>query len=489
VAQLLTCSIDAGSSSLIGYWTLDNVLTDASASANDATAVNTVPFVQTVDADVCYGSNQYCYAQFSSAGGGTSDGITRGQPFIVTAGTPALLVSLTTSYVDFTAPAGVTLNVVDPNGNAYGTATDTHGVFVQLTGGVPTLIAVIQPIAGPWTVTVTAPGTAAFVLAFQTFPSATLPGTIQATLQPVYGGASRASNGQALGLSLPGWVTVAAATVGAALAVAAVAVSAPVAIVAALVTVTAAAAPTVVSLARNLSSASHREMVSVAATGMQLDRFSTAMILADAAYDGATKSLWSARLQLTYTYAMTVWHERIDVYAAEFTNANMVASLQEPGVVFISAASHGRPAYLQGYRNPLSAPDEKVLLPDTYPAAAAKGIIFHFCACHTGVSCGPALVAAGASAFLGYTERFQFSILNDVEMIRPDSMIDFTLLSAKTAGEAQDAAVAAYERAVDTFKRSGMVHEAAMLEWDRDHLVGPRTSSAYGNVEAVIGGG
>lgn len=490
VSQLLTCSVNALDGSLIGYWTLLYSLEDGSGTGNRMIARGSVPFTETFDADVCYGGNQYCYASFTNTAGGMSASVTRSQLFAVAESTPALIISLTASREDFSAPAGVALTVLDPDGNTYASAQNSETVFVRTADGVPTLIAVVNPVAGNWTVTATANGRSPFVLAFQTVPNSDIAATIQATLEPVYGSAPYQSDRLVVDFGLgglPSWVVAGAIVVGAAIAAASIIVTAGVtapAVLAAIAIIGSTEVVTAVALTKGLTRSGDTALTQAAANLMQLDPSTITVILADADYDPLTRGLLQAREEKTYLYAVSSAFQRTVIQRAQFTNAEIVAALQNGHVGYLTASSHGLSDAILGW--PQESKNEFVLKSGTYPKQAVSGIIFHFLACYAGRDCGPALVTNGASAFLGYTERFQYTNTRRDIMLEPDMVVDEQLLNGATVGAAQAAAVEMFNKNIALLRDWGNLFEAAMLQGDRDAFVGPNTDAKYGSTGATI---
>ena len=494
VRQLLTCEVQE-SRSLIGYWKLDGTATDSSATGNNAHVDRggSVPWVQTFDADVCYGNHHYCYAAFASQGGGTSATVSRAQLFVVDENTPVLIISLATSHDDYTAPPGVSLTVVDPNGLSYTTAQNSDTVFVQVVDGVPTLLTFVPPPAGTWIVTTSAPGTASFVLAFQAMPVAELPETIEATLEPVYGSGVIAD-----AFGMPLWVTAAAYVVATAALAASVVVvaglTAP-AVLSAIVMIAAVDVATGTMLIQNAEGHGAATLNPQAAHMMQLDPSRIRVITADCPCESfpdfnELTELRKIRAETTYvTLTSSTSYKRVRLKADEFTNANVRAALQLPGASFMTASGHGIQdgivcCVVKDGRN------EIVLQPSAYEEGSLENIIFHFLACWTGRICGPELVKKGhAAAFLGYSGPFVFNLGQvAVQMLEPDAIIDTKILGGSTTGEAQTAAVELYEEKIRFFTATDPLPDvAARLRTDLDNLVGPNTELDYGSPFVRIG--
>lgn len=483
VAQLLTCSIDTSAPSLIGYWTLNNTLDDSSSIGNGATTSGTVPFVQTFDADLCYGPSKYCLTAMINDGSGASSVVTRAQQFLVYPETPMLLASVTSDFLSLDVPANLTVSLVaveEPDTYSFGKEKlNTDSAYVGVSNETAWMFVILNPIPGPWEIGIEAPGNVAFALSVQAIPNNDLSTAMQSALEPVYG--TRVADTDVSFLSVWGWVAVGAAAIaGAVFIVATVGTGAP-AVATALLAIGGAgtfgaAGYHVVRAATDYLKAqkNYPQNVPQAAANMAgLNPSPTpwpVFLLVDTAYDDATKALLQQRRDQFYGLLLTEQVTCIFLQEVDANSSMVIGTLaqQSPNVTYCSASSHGRPTYLTGYM------DQSRILEVGKIEPAVANIIFHFLACNTGKECGPAIVKAGGAAFVGYKERFIYVIEAGKRMLEPDIQFDLEMMTkGRTVGEALEAMVDKYQDVIADYRQNGYITRAADLQTDLDRLVGP----------------
>lgn len=471
---------------LVGYWAMDENLTDQSPTANNGTSTGAVSFVQIFHCDDASGDNHYEYIGMRNQGVAAGErgavnaaAVTRHQEFDVVARTPGLFGALVTAVGDFTFPAGAVLTVTDPAGTSYNGSRNDATAYVEMAGNSIRLIAVNHPMPGTWVIEVTAPGNVTFQLLLQTVPSSAIADTIEDVLKPIYGPRHQDRKRTEAGVPAWGWAGMAAATIGLGLlTIATLGATAPV-----LAGVIAAVAVTdtaiVVAAAQQLPN-DQGDHVYVDA-GANMGQFGVAnnvVIRADANNDEATRYLYEQRVEY-YGYLTSTDFKRVRLVKSKFTNATVNAALQEPGVRFFTCSAHGQNSYLLG------GDGKEVLWVGRYPAAAASGKVFHLLACRTGKNLGLDLVKNGATAFFGYTLPFVVLIREREAFVWCDLRVDYQLTQGKTTGVAQDVAVATFKEKIKLFEDAGKHNAAVILQQDLDIFVGPR-DAGYGDPNALI---
>jgi hypothetical protein len=202
------------------------------------------------------------------------------------------------------------------------------------------------------------------------------------------------------------------------------------------------------------------------------------IVRADANNDSATKPLYAGRVEF-YGYLTTKDFSRVILKGANFNASNVNAELQQPGVRYFTSSSHGKTWYIIG------GDHQDVLRVGRYPAAAANGKAFHLLACSAGATLGLDLVKNGATAFFGYTSIFTLLLNKAHGMVFCDNVVDYQLVDGKTAGEAQVAAVAQFNKQIQAYENAGDHNAAVVLQGDLDIFVGPN-DTGYGNPNARI---
>lgn len=471
---------------LVGFWPMDGNLNDASPTKNNGVATGSVGFDQIFHCDPAYGGNDYAFVSIANEGtagartaASVAGPVTRRQEVEVTEGTPSLLGALVTGVTDFTFPQGAILKITGPGGTVYDQDRNDDMAYVQMQGGSVRIIAVHDPQPGTWIVETTAPGDLTFQLLFQTVPSSNVAGTVRQALQPIYGSEGSPTAVMTDAGSTLGWAFMAAATVGLGiLTIATLGATAPV-LLGALAAVAVLDTAIVVAAAQQIPEDQPASVfVDAAANMCQFEAVQNVIVQADANSDDATKMLYVGRVEF-YGFLTTKAFRRVRLKGTKFTSDAVNAELQQPGVRYFTASAHGQPSYILG------GDGHEVLWVGRYPAAAADGKVFHLLSCRAGGTLGRDLVSNGATAFFGYNAPFQLLVGERYGFIYCDSVVDYQLVEGRTAGEAQSAAVAQFNRQIKAFEDQGKHNAATVLQLDLEMFVGP-SDAGYGNPDARI---
>lgn len=485
---------------LVGFYPMDGDLDDLSPTHNTGVGTN-VTFVQIFHCACAYGDNDFSYANINNDQGelqrkrsrdlGAAANVSRTQLLEIEDGAQALLATVVTSADDLTFPAGITMKITDPDGVVYNTAKNTERVFVNVVGGRPVYVAVLDPKPGTWIYEITAPGDASFQAICHTVPSGNIAGTFQDTIEPIFGDEDEASRRKRSSWSAWNWVAASATVLAVGVAtVATLGTATPVllgAVAAMSVTSTAIAAVAVTDLGPNPTAT----QLTHAATNMaQLTPpGDAAIITGDANSDEGTKPLYDSRTRELYPALITASpYTRVAFKgltskrkSKPFEKSQVEAALLQPNVVLMTSSSHGKETYINGANL-----DSKILKVGSYNKTCAKGKMFHFLACNAGAQLGPDLVSNGAKAFFGYNDKFQFGtseLTRDV-FVYCDARIDLALVEGKTAGQAHQAAIDAFNAKIKEYGASSEMGKA--LTHNLGILVGPLTDLKYGDKNATL---
>lgn len=153
--------------------------------------------------------------------------------------------------------------------------------------------------------------------------------------------------------------------------------------------------------------------------------------------------------------------------------------LRSSAANLITGSGHGFPERFTGQgRDPIFAVG-------AYDPAEVSGRIVHLLSCETAQQLGPDLVANGCRAFFGYDEVFVFPDMAADLFLVCDGEIDTQLAQGRTADEAYQAAIAAFNLRIAQMLQLGKTFVAAALARNRDHLCAPSTSSRFGDPNAT----
>ncbi|HMI03704.1 MAG TPA: hypothetical protein VK541_14570 [Pedobacter sp.] len=148
---------------------------------------------------------------------------------------------------------------------------------------------------------------------------------------------------------------------------------------------------------------------------------------------------------------------------------------------FFSASGHGNEDELIG--------NDQFPIFETgnYDAKEANGKIMHFLACSTAYSLGIDLIKKGCKAFFGYDVIFTYYKDHLDQFMAADDAIDLAIAGSKTAKEAHELAMTAYDKAIEILDQKN-VNPAiigAMMTNQR-HLCTPMIDARWGDPAAKI---
>jgi hypothetical protein len=368
---------------------------------------------------------------------------------------------------------------------------------VTTVDGQLSALLVPTPVAGSWSIVVTAPAGVGFSFQAQTVPSADVVGSTGRALTPLYatdiGRVSVAQVGvegsfdHLVEFAVAAFVGVVAVAVGIGTGG-----TVPLAVLFGLVALTGLA-----NLALDLRGTVDPRSTSVLTRQIGgMAGFLTAtgtMLLIDANADRATILAYGRRSEKLYPYvdASRFGKKQQQLVGSQVTQAAVAAALTSFTNGLVSAVGHGKQSYLMGwYVNGASGALQEVLTTGKVSGDQALGRIFHVIACYCGDpgsrGLGRDLVAHGAVAFFGYSSSYKIAPAHSDTFYDCDMVIDTTLIEGKTCDDAYIAAKAAYTAAIETLQNSGDVQAAATLKWNLKKLVAPSTDAAFGSKTARL---
>lgn len=502
--------VDGTEPNLQGYWMLDATGDDMSPNDNPAQIVGPVSYGYCLDCVWAEGANDYSFCQISNMPDGNAPtmNVTLKREMDVPAGAPALAFAIMADQEVPAFPAGAQVQFTDPTGKSYNQDENNDTVFAQTSGGQLWGLMVVNPQAGTWRVTVTAPATTAFHLTFHTVPSADVVATCTQALDPLYAGIPP-SGRQLAARSLSGfWSVVAsvavAAVVGVVAAGAAVVLAAATPIVALSVGIAAFAVVSYSMAAAALPSIAESNSIPVSTgqtagmAGFVVAPGKLLLMDADVAADEATQLTYQQRKLYLYpaVTASTFNKVQAQLLRDQMKRDPVKTALSSFDTGYVSASAHGMAYYLTGwYVSGTDGPLEEVIGTSgsaKFTPAEPKGKIIHFFACNCGYmgtgspGLGRSLVAGGAVAFFGYNQPFAISKKFTKAFCAPDIEIDLQMIKGKTCAEAYTASIAKYEKTIKNLREQGETDSAAALESNQNALVSPSTDAVYGRSDARL---
>ena len=505
--------VSASDSGLVGYWMLDASSDDMSSTDNPASIMGPVTWQACLNCTWTEGANDYSFFRVINAvtsselGGAAGQTLNVTRTLVVPQGAPALSASALAMTDTPTFPAGVTITVTDPNGVVFNQDQNTDTAFVVTTNGQPGALMLINPAAGTWTISVSAPATTAFYFQAQTVPSADVVGTTETALTPLYGGTMLSTYRHSEHLAFPElfggfWdvlkVVAVAAVVGVVVAAVVVASggTATGAVIAggiAFFSVNATAMQMAVSDGLNSSSVPVVSDQTGGMAGFTVSVGTLQLIDANADADKATQLIYKRRQKKLYPYvtASKFNKKQASLIGSDDKRVKVAAALKAFSSGYVTASGHGMSSYLMGwYVSGSSGPLEEILTVGKYDVSEVKGRIFHFFACSCGYKSagglGQKIVASGAVAFFGYAQPFAMPTNEYATFCDCDIAIDKALIDGKTTDEAYQLSYGAYTTAIDRYRADGNYQAAALAEGNRDNLVSPSTDAAYGSKTATL---
>ncbi|CAB3759826.1 MULTISPECIES: LamG domain-containing protein [Burkholderia] len=507
--------ITGSEANLQGYWTLDDTTADLSPHRNPARSVGAVTYEYCLHCMWVAGDNAYTFCSIANMPDQNTPDmtVTLARDVSVPTGSRSFGMSILANQDVPAFPVGAQVVLTDPLGNAYNQDANTDGLFVLTRNGQPWAVMVTNPIAGKWTVRVTAPSKTAFHLFTQTVPTSRVVQTCEQTLAPLFQGVS--GHGYAVTdgmtaraqLSWSLWDTIAAVAVGvitgavvAGVIVASGGAAIP-AVLAGLVAFTGVEA-SLANQALTVFDTGNLPVATAQTAGMAGFVVAAGKLLlmdANVEADRATQLIYKQRKKKLYPVVTASTFNKVQqqLVGEQMKRAKVADAMSGFAQGYVSGAGHGKPTYLMGwYVSGNDGPLEEVLATfgaAKFSAQEVSGRIIHFFACNTGAAgtdsspgLGRAMVTAGAVAFFGYNLPFIINVEESPAFCSCDIAIDLAMIAGKTCELAYNESIALYDSTIKRLKADGNTQAAAQLESNRNALVSPVTSSMYGNKDAYL---
>lgn len=384
-------------------------------------------------------------------------------------------------------PQGVVLQITDPNGNIYNQTVIPDGpdanLYVQMSMDNSSLyhLCVKNPAPGNWTIQITGHTNISFRFQFQTIPTADVYSTIKQTLQPVF-------NDMWQDVALKGITNVLSGKplmetedqenleIG------------PLVIFLVGVIVVLAVSGIVIAhnaiKATKAASTKKNKLVPIRNTFSPPTPIGN-ILLADDDTSGDESSAFTYKMRKKYLYPNVLSGAFSSKYTslvgADDTQTKFSSKLQASDLIYVSVNGHGNNTQVFGNGTEVLL-DSSAGLP-----SSVSGKIFHLFACLTGNNLGPALVTAGAKAFIGYKVSYTVIVTpwsNPSPF--PDTIIDNSLISGKTTRQAQRDSYRVFGAVIAYYTFQINPTLAGTFRNMRANLVGPDTDPKYGDPNAKL---
>lgn len=209
-----------------------------------------------------------------------------------------------------------------------------------------------------------------------------------------------------------------------------------------------------------------------------------AVLCIDTDADAETEPLFEYRKAKLYP-GLAASLTLLSAHGSDATRTKVAPLARDPRVRLITGSGHGTAGeFKDGHNRPIFGAG-------ALDPAEVSGKIVHLLACQTGLQLGPDLVANGCQAFFGYDVDFVFSPFRNLAELffEADAEIDRALAQGLTAAEAHTAAVQLFQKHIDELdqraetetsqaKKDVLLWTATALEFNRDHLLGPREAGS-----------
>lgn len=187
------------------------------------------------------------------------------------------------------------------------------------------------------------------------------------------------------------------------------------------------------------------------------------IVVGDARWDEFARAARAWRRERLYPQLAEV--DLLDEACLSRTALQVALGREQPRA--LSLSGHGRADALFGdaFELLLSADPQRPRLP-----AELRGVVVHLLACKCAQRLGPALVAAGAAAFIGYDDDFLYDVDAPEDFFECDAEIVRALASGLAAEDAVERARRRGARAVARLRAEAEPYRAAMLQFNLEHL-------------------
>jgi hypothetical protein len=206
------------------------------------------------------------------------------------------------------------------------------------------------------------------------------------------------------------------------------------------------------------------------------------IVVLEAGYDSETRPLSKARQRLLHPGLRARDPSARIFVGPDATAANLAAATAWAGADLVTASGHGTAEALVEFGG------LRMLLDCSAQLPPLPNCIVQVTSCDCGWSLGPALVAKGCKAFIGYDDKLLLP-QDDADfgvVAACDGAVVQTLLAGGTAAEAWTAAKERYAATALSLRNTGQTLLAGLLEVDSRRLVSPANRTGLGDPEARL---
>lgn len=205
------------------------------------------------------------------------------------------------------------------------------------------------------------------------------------------------------------------------------------------------------------------------------------IVAIDADHDTVTNAGYLHRRQYVYPYLRS---KQLQVQVVRAERALVEAAVVKAEVEYVTGEGHGLTDVFYGDNR------QAVFAVGSYQPGAVKNKIVHFLSCQTADSLGPDFVQNKCSAYFGYDTDFVFPLDEPhlTTFLECDSEIDRGFADGLTADKVDRRARDAFTAHAKKLRAANQHYQAAILEFNRDHLCSPATGLQWGNPAARLNG-
>ncbi|WP_421903129.1 LamG domain-containing protein [Maridesulfovibrio sp.] len=180
---------------LVGYWAMNNDLTDESTHHNIATAEGQITFVPVFHCTWAEADNHFSFcgidnnyvSDYQFVARASNESVTRLQELDVPANTPFIYGGIIDKNKDeLSFPTGAILKITKPDGTPLTDQNNGDDQFVYMNGASVWQFMIKNPTPGIWVISVTAQQNVPFTLTVGTTPTINVVQTIKNALDPIY---------------------------------------------------------------------------------------------------------------------------------------------------------------------------------------------------------------------------------------------------------------------------------------------------------------
>jgi hypothetical protein len=209
---------------------------------------------------------------------------------------------------------------------------------------------------------------------------------------------------------------------------------------------------------------------------------SMVILAIDAAFEIITQAGFNYRQQNVYPYLQEKGFTIKRSQESLARRLYVAPEARKPQVIYITGVGHG------GYDSYTGDFYDSIFSVGNYNPQECQGKIVHFISCETARDLGPDFISNGCRAYFGYDENFTFLLDSADIFFECDSEIDRGFADGLNATQVHERVDALFNKHIDALHQQGSDFKAKTLEFDRDHLRGPRSGPQWGDPLASLAG-